>query len=340
MFSLFGKGKNIGIDLGTVNTAVCLEKEGIVLREPTVVAVDKNDGRVLAAGAEADEMLGRTPENIIAIRPLRDGVTADYEVACELLKALMAKACGKRFIKPNVIVCVPCGITDVERKAAEDAIVSAGAKKAIVVEKVMAAAVGAGAEVKKPVGHMIADIGGGTTEAAVISLSGIVAAKSLRVGGKAIDGAITSYIKRVHNVSIGEKTAEEVKIAIGSAMPEECENEYEVKGRDLSSGLPKTLKLTSGEIREAMTEPIREIVSAVLSALERVPPELAGDILENGITLTGGGALIKGMDRLVHAVTGLPTKVAENPMDCTALGMLEAGCDEDVLKRSSVSELN
>lgn len=339
-FSFFRMGKNIGIDLGTVNTLIYDEKEGMVLREPSVVAVDKNDGRVLAVGNDAAEMLGRTPENIIAIRPLKDGVIADYEVTCEMLKRFIAKIGGKGFIKPNVTVCVPTGVTNVEKRAAEDAIISAGGKKVTVTEETMAAAIGAGIDVKKPIGRMIVNIGGGRTEAAVVSLSGIVAAKSVRTGGNAMDNAIASYIKRTYNVTVGGKTAEEIKITLGSAMPSEKESDYEIKGRDLLGGLPKTVKITSAEVREAMAEPMREIVSAIMTTLEQTPPELAGDILENGIILTGGGALIKDIDRLIKSITGLSVSVAENPLDCAAMGLIGAGGDAEVIKRSAISEQN
>lgn len=340
-FSFFKMGRNIGIDLGTVNTLISTADGGIVVREPSVVAIDKNDGRVLAVGTDANEMLGRTPENIIAIRPMKDGVIADFDVTREMIKLLIMKARGKKLnlIKPNVIVCVPTGITKVEKKAVEDACIAAGAKKAVIMEEAMAAAVGAGVDISKPKGHMIVDIGGGTTEVAVVSLSGIVVSKSLRLAGNEIDNAITAYIRRAYNMTIGKRTAEEIKIAIGSAMSTEEEN-YEIKGRDMLSGLPKTMNVTSSEIREAMTEPLREIISAITFTLENTPPELAGDILENGIILTGGGALIKNIDKMINAVTGLPVKVADNPLDCTALGSIGAGCDEKALKRSFTAEQN
>lgn len=340
--SLFKMGKNIGIDLGTANTLIYVDGQGIVLREPSVVAIDKNDGTVLAVGNSANEMLGRTPDNIIAIRPLKDGVIADFDVTQEMIRILMMHSCGKRrsIIKPNVTVCVPSGITNVEKKAVEDAIIAAGAKNVVVIEEPMAAAIGAGIDVERPVGHMIVDIGGGTTEVAVVSLCGIVVSKSLRLAGNAIDNAIASYIKHVYNLTVGDRTAEEIKIAVGSAMPYDNEQDYEIKGRDMMSGLPKTVKITSSEIRDAMTEPIREIIAAITFTLEETPPELAGDIMENGIILTGGGALIRNLDRMINMITGLPVKTAENPLDCVALGTIAASSDINIVKRSSVAAQN
>ena len=341
MFSSFFKmGKNMGIDLGTVNTLIFIDGEGIVVREPSVVAIDKNDGHVLAVGDNANEMLGRTPDNIIAIRPLKDGVIADFDVTREMIRLLMLKAYGKKrgIVKPNVTICVPSGITNVEKKAVEDACISAGAKKTIIMEEPMAAAIGAGLEVEKPIGHMIVDIGGGTTEVAVVSLAGIVVSKSLRLAGNAIDNAISSYIRHTYNMTVGDRTAEEIKIAIGSALPFDGESDYEIKGRDMLSGLPKTINISASEIRDAMSEPIREIVSAITFTLEHTPPELAGDILDNGIILTGGGAMIRNIDKMINMITGLPVSVAENPLDCVALGTLKAGSDTEIVKRSSVAE--
>lgn len=336
IFSFFKIGKNIGIDLGTANTLVYVDGAGIVIHEPSVVAIDKNDGQVLAVGNQANEMLGRTPENIIAIRPVRNGVIADFDVTQEMIKILLKKALGKRriIIKPKVIICVPAGVTNVEKKAVEDAVLAAGVKDVIILEETMAAAIGAGVDVERPKGHMIVDIGGGTTEVAVVSLSGIVASRSLRLAGNAIDSAIAAYIKRTYNLTIGERTAEEIKIAIGSALPYDDESDYEIKGRDMASGLPKNVTVTSKEIRDAMTEPLKEIVAAVVDTLEETPPELAGDIIENGIVLTGGGALIRNIDKLINLICGLPVKLAENPLDCVALGTVAAGNDKKIVKRS------
>lgn len=338
-FSKLRMKKNIGIDLGTANTLVYLDGVGIIAREPSVVAIDKIDGHVLAIGNQANEMLGRTPDNIIAIRPLKDGVIADFEVAEEMIKILLKEACGKKkgLIKPNVSICVPSGITKVEKKAVEDAVIASGAKNVTILEETMAAAVGAGIDVDMPVGHMIIDIGGGTTEVSVVSLSGIVVSKSLRLAGNTIDRDIANYIKKKYNLTIGDRTAEEIKIKIGSALPYEDESGYEIKGRDIITGLPKNITIVSSEIREAMGEAIREIISAITDTLEKTPPELAGDIIDNGITLTGGGALIRNIDKLVNMITGLPVRVAENPMECVAMGVISASADKKIVKRSAFS---
>ena len=341
LFSSLKIGKNIGIDLGTANTLVYVDGAGIVVREPSVVAIDKNDGQVLAVGNQANEMLGRTPDNIIAIRPMKDGVIADFDVTQEMIKILLKKAAGKKtsIVKPRVIVCVPSGITNVEKRAVEDAVLAAGAKEVLILEEPMAAAIGAGLDVGRPAGHMIVDIGGGTTEVAVVSLSGIVVSRSMRLAGNAIDAVIASYIKRAYNLTVGERTAEEIKIAIGSALPYDDEQDYEIKGRDMVSGLPKNISITSKEIREAMTEPLKEIIGAITDTLEETPPELAGDIIENGIVLTGGGALIRNIDKLVNVICGLPVKLADNPLDCVALGTVAAGSDEKIIKRSGFLKL-
>lgn len=342
IFSGMKMVKNIGIDLGTANTLVYVDGLGIAVREPSVVAIDKNDGKVLAVGNQANEMLGRTPDNIIAIRPLKDGVIADFDVTQEMVRILLRQACGKKkgIMRPRVTVCVPSGITNVEKRAVEDAVLAAGAKDIIILEEPMAAAIGAGIAVDRPVGHMIVDIGGGTTEVAVVSLSGIVVSKSMRLAGNAIDNAIAGYIKRQYNLTIGDRTAEEIKIEIGSALPYDGEGSYEIKGRDLVMGLPKNIQITAAEVRDAMSDPLREIVSAIVMALEETPPELAGDMLENGILLTGGGALIRNLDRLINVITGLPVAVAENPLDCVALGTVAAGRDENIIKRSGFASRN
>lgn len=339
IFSFLKMEKNIGIDLGTANTLVYVEGEGIVVREPSVVAIDKNDGQVLAVGNQANEMLGRTPENIIAIKPLKDGVIADFDVTGEMIRTLLKKAYGKkkRLIKPRVIVSVPAGITNVEKRATEDALISAGAGEILVLEEPMAAAIGAGLEVEKPIGRMIVDIGGGTTEVAVVSLSGIVVSKSLRLAGNAIDSAISSYIKRKHNLTVGDRTAEEIKIAIGSALDYDNEESYEIKGRDAVTGLPKNVVITAEEVREAMAEPLKEIIASITTTLENTPPELAGDIIENGILLTGGGALIRNLDKLINIITGLPVEVAKDPLDCAVLGTIRAATDEEIIKRSTLT---
>lgn len=343
MFSSFFKmGKNIGIDLGTANTLIYIDGQGIVVREPSVVAIDKNDGKVLAVGNSANEMLGRTPDNIIAIRPMKDGVIADFDITQEMIKVLLQKAFGKKqgIVKPNVTVCVPSGITNVEKRAVEDAVGAAGAKNIVIMEEPMAAAIGAGVDVERPIGHMIVDIGGGTTEVAVVSLCGIVVSKSLRLAGNAIDSAISSYIKHAYNLTVGDRTSEEIKIAIGSALPFDNEGGYEIKGRDIVSGLPKTVTVSAAEIRDAMSEPIREIVAAITAALEQTPPELAGDIMENGIILSGGGAMIRNLDKMINMITGLPVTVADNPLDCVALGAVTAGTDMNIVKRSSSAAQN
>lgn len=339
IFSFFKIEKNIGIDLGTANTLVFVDGSGIVVREPSVVAIDKNDGHVLAIGNQANEMLGRTPDNIVAIKPLKDGVIADFDITREMIKRLLKQAYqNKNFLSlPKVTVCVPSGVTNVEKRAVEEAVMEAGAKRITILEEPMAAAIGAGIDVERPAGHMIIDIGGGTTEVAVVSLSGIVVSKSLRVAGNALDSAIALYIKKAYNMTVGDRTAEEIKIAIGSALPGEREESFEIKGRDIVSGLPKNIRVNSSEIRDAMGDCLREIVEAITSALEETPPELAGDIIENGIILTGGGALIKNMDKLIRMVTGLKVTVADNPLDCVALGTVTAGKNEKIIKRSAVS---
>ena len=338
IFSFLRLGKDIGIDLGTANTLVHLRGKGIIVREPSVVAIDKDDHHVLAVGNQANEMLGRTPENITAIRPLKDGVIADFEITQAMIRTLIKKALGGKhgFSKPRVIVCVPSGITEVEKRAVEEAVAQAGAKTVFLIEEPMAAAIGAGMPVDRPMGNMVVDIGGGTTEVAIISLNGIVISKSVRLAGNAIDNAIVNFIKKEYSMTIGERTAEEIKFEIGSAMQYTSEGYYDVKGRDMVTGLPKNVRVSSAEIREAMAEVIREIVDVIRTALEETPPELAGDIIENGIILTGGGALIRNMDRLVSNVTGIPVFVSENPMDCVAAGTGRALENIQVMSRSMV----
>lgn len=312
---------DIGIDLGTANTLVYVKDRGIVIREPSVVAIQAGTNRVLAVGEEAKRMLGRTPGNIVAIRPLKSGVIADFEITEAMLRYFIRKVHDRRMmIRPRVIVAVPSGITEVEKRAVKDSATHAGAREVYLIEEPMAAAIGVGLPVQEPAGNMIVDIGGGTTEVALISLAGIVLSRSVRVGGDEMDEAIVQYMKRVYNLMIGERTAEEVKIAIGSAYPMGEETSMEVKGRDLVAGLPKTLTITSEEVRDAMQEPISAIVEAVRITLERCPPELSADLVDRGLVLAGGGALLRGIDKLIAEQTGLPVHVAEDPLSAVAEG--------------------
>lgn len=311
----------IGIDLGTANILVYRRGQGVVLVEPTVVAVSTKNNKVLAVGNEARDMLGRTPGNIAAIRPLKDGVIADYTITLEMLKYLLDKICGKRrLFKPKVLICVPSGVTNVERRAVMTAAKLAGAGEAMTIEEPMAAAIGAGLPIAAPGGNMVVDMGGGTTDIAVISLGGIVLSQSLRVAGNKMDEAIIRHVRNEYNLMIGEPTAEELKIKIGSAFPLEPELDLEIRGRDLVQGLPKTIKVTSKEIREALSEPVRQISEKLYSVLEVTPPELSSDIIERGIWLTGGGALLRGFDKLIEKATGIPTRVADNALHCVAIG--------------------
>ncbi len=311
---------DIGIDLGTANTLVYVAGRGIVLREPSVVAVNREDGRVITVGAEAKRMLGRTPANIIAVRPLKDGVIADYEQTEAMLRHFISSVSSKSLFRKTVVVGIPSGVTEVERRAVLEASRKAGATHAFVVEEPMAAAIGAGLPVSEPSGSIIVDIGGGTTEVAVISLGGIVSCKSVRTAGDELDEAITSYVKRAFNLAIGDRTAELVKIEIGSAYPLEQEMDMVIKGRDLISGLPRSAVITSEEVRTAITEPVKEIVEAIKLTLEASPPELAGDAMERGIFLAGGGALLRGLDKLIAKETLIPVHIANDPLSCVALG--------------------
>ncbi len=317
---------HIGIDLGTANIVVYVKGKGIVLREPSVVAIDrsKNGRRVLAVGDQARLMLGRTPGHITAIRPMRDGVIADYEVTEIMLKYFIDKVCGGnrwfRFFKPTVAICVPAEVTSVEHRAVREAAESAGARKVHIIEEPMAAAIGAGLPVEGPGGNMVVDIGGGTTDVAVISLGGLVVSESIRVAGNKLDEAIVRYVRKNFNLMIGERTAEEIKIQVGSVYPLDGELTMEIRGRDLINGLPKTVMVTSEEIREAFEEPISAIIESVKSVLERTPPELAADIIDRGIYMTGGGSLLKGLDKLLSKVTGMPVHVADDPISCVAIG--------------------
>lgn len=325
--------KDISIDLGTANTLVHVKGRGIVIREPSVVAIDKYTQEVVAVGNEAKEMLGRTPENLDAIRPLKDGVIADFTATKKMLKYMVEKACQKYVIaKPRVVVCVPLGVTEVEERAVEEATLDAGAREAYLMEEPMASAIGAGLKISDPSGAMIVDIGGGTSEIAVISLGGMVTGKSLRIAGDELNEAIINYVKREFNVILGETTAEEIKVTIGSAYPSMTTEEMDVKGRDLQTGLPKTITVNSTQIEEAMKEVIMQIVDGIKMTLEKTPPELAADIMINGITLSGGGALIKNLDRLIALETGIPVNIAQEPLDCVVRGAGKVLEDLDSLK--------
>ena len=312
---------DMGIDLGTANTLVAVRGKGIMLREPSVVAIERDSNKVLAVGLEAKRMIGRTPANIVAVRPLKDGVIADFDITREMLLYFMRKVHRRRtFLAPRVVVGIPSGVTEVERRAVIEGALSAGARNAFVIEEPMAAAIGAGLPVSEPVGCMVVDIGGGTTEVAVISLGGIVTARSIRIAGDELDESIIAYLRRTYNLLIGERTAEEIKITIGSAYPRESEDAQEVRGRDLVTGLPGSVMVTSTEIREAMSENIAAIVEAVKSTFETTPPELAADIMERGIYLAGGGAQLRGLDQLLSVETSMPTHIANEPENCVVIG--------------------
>ncbi len=332
---------DLAVDLGTANTLVYVKGKGIVANEPSVVAIQE-DGRgakrILAVGKEAKEMVGRTPGSIRAIRPLKEGVIADFEVAQKMLEYFIRRTHNNRksFVRPRIIVSVPIGITEVEKRAVKESAQAAGAREVYLIEETMAAALGAGMPVTEPAGNMVVDIGGGTTGVAVISLAGIVVSKSVRVGGDKLDEAILQYVKRTYNMLIGERTAEEVKIKLGTAIVGGELGVMKVKGRDLRVGVPKTIEISSEEVREAMTEPINIIVEAIKQTLERTPPELAADIVDNGIMLTGGGALLGGLDVLIREETGLPISVADDPLSCVVLGSGKALDELDLLKEVSV----
>lgn len=328
----------LGIDLGTANTLVYKRSSGIVLREPSVVAIDKTTKKVKAVGEEARLMLGRTPGNIVAIRPMSDGVIADYTTTEKMLAYLIGKVCGSwRPFKPRILICVPAGVTSVEKRAVLQAAQAAGAGEAATIEETMAAAIGAGLPIATPGGNMVVDIGGGTTDIAVISLGGIVISDSIRIGGNKIDEVIVRHIRSAYNLMIGDRTAEEIKIRIGSAFPQDQEMTMEVSGRDLLAGLPKQVSITSQEIREALAEPISQIVERVKRVLEQTPPELSSDIYERGITLTGGGALLRGFERLLSLATnGIPVYVANDPLSCVALGTGRALEEFPAIRESEV----
>jgi rod shape-determining protein MreB len=330
--------KDIGIDLGTANTLVHVKGKGIVIREPSVVAINTKTNEVLAVGDSAKEMIGRTPGNIIAIRPMKDGVIADFDVTQTMLKYFIKKVMSKGVLnKPRVVICVPSGVTEVEKRAVEEATISAGAKEAYLIEEPMAAAIGANLPVEEPSGSMVVDIGGGTSEVAVISLGGIVTSKSLRIAGDELDEAIVHYVKKEYNLMIGERTAEEIKVTIGAAYPKPKEEVMEIRGRDLITGLPKNMTITSSEIMEAIKEPINSIIDSIKYTLEKTPPELASDIMDRGIMLTGGGAKLSGLDKLIKEETGMPVTIAENPLDCVAIGTGKVLEEIETLKRVLIS---
>ena len=312
--------RDVAIDLGTANTLIYVKGKGIVIREPSVVAIDRYTGKIVAVGDEANKMIGRTPDNIIAIRPMKDGVIADFDITHAMIRHFIRKANVVGILKPRVVVCIPSGITEVERRAVEEAVMQAGAKEVALIEEPMAAAMGAGLPVKRATGSMVIDIGGGTTEVAVISMGGIVSSRSIRIAGDAFDNAIINYLKKNIGINVGDKMAEEIKFQIGSAFEGDEEGYFDVRGRDVRTGLPKTVQVKESQIREAMSENLDEILEAVKLTLEHTPPELAADVMERGIILTGGGALIKGLDKLLTQVTKIPAYVAEYPLDCVAVG--------------------
>ncbi|MBU3110412.1 rod shape-determining protein [Clostridium lacusfryxellense] len=331
---IFGTSRDMGIDLGTANTLIYLKGKGIVLREPSVVAININTNKVLAVGEEAKQMIGRTPGNIVAIRPMRDGVIADFDVTEKMLKHFINKVSPKGLTSPRIVVGFPSGVTEVEKRAIEEATKSAGARDAYLMEEPMAAAIGAGLPVNEPTGSMIVDIGGGTTEVAIISLGGIVTCMSLRVAGDEFDQSIIAFVKKQHSLMIGERTAENIKMELGSVFVlEDDEMSMEITGRDLITGLPKVIEVTQKEVREALSEPVQAIIEAIITTLEKTPPELASDIMEKGIMLTGGGALLKGIDALINRETHMPVHISENPLDCVAIGAGKALSNIDVMSK-------
>src|SRR5579862_8724292 len=335
MLSLFSS--DLAIDLGTANTCVYAKGKGIVVNEPSIVAINKVNGQIEAVGRDAKDMLGRTPGNIVAIRPMKDVVIADFEITEAMLRHFIQKVHHRKLIAPRVVVAVPSGITEVEKRAVKDSATHAGAREVYLIEQPMASAIGVGLPVHEPAGNMIVDIGGGTCEIAIISLAGIVFSRSLRVGGDEFDETIVAHIKRAYNLMIGERTAEEIKIRIGSAFPLEQELTMEVKGRDLSAGLPKTLTIRSEEIREALQEPLSSILESVRITLERCPPELSSDLVDRGIVMAGGGALLRGIDRLVAEETGLPVHIADDPLSAVAEGTGRVLQELQFLKRVAYS---
>ncbi len=331
-------GRDLGIDLGTSNIFVHVRGRGIVLNEPSVVAINTKNGAILAVGSEAKRMIGRTPGHIMAIRPLKDGVIADFDVTEKMLRYFIQAVHKRRFLaKPRVVVCVPSGITGVEQRAVEEASIQAGARAAYIIEEPMAAAIGSGLPVHEPAGNMVVDIGGGTTEVAVISLGGIVTSQSIRIGGDELDDAIIAYIKKEYSLMLGERTSEEIKMAIGSAFPLPDEPHAEIRGRDLVSGLPKTIIVSAEEIRKAIEEPVNAIIDAVKNTLDKTPPELAADIMDKGIVLTGGGGLLKGLDERLKHETGMPIHITENPLSSVAVGSGKCLEEFEALKKVLIS---
>jgi rod shape-determining protein MreB len=332
-------GRDMAVDLGTANTLVYVRGRGIVLNEPSVVAVNQDTGGILAVGIEAKKMIGRTPGNIVAIRPLKDGVIADFDTTERMLRYFIQKVHKRSYLaKPRIVVCVPSGITGVEQRAVKDAGYAAGARKVYIIEEPMAAAIGAGLPIHEPTGNMVVDIGGGTTEVAVISLGGIVTALSIRVGGDELDQSIINWVKAEYSLLLGERTAEEIKMAIGSAYQLQGENDAEIRGRDLATGLPKTIVVTAAEIRKALEEPVKQIVNAVKGTLDKCPPELASDLMDRGIVLTGGGALLKGLDERLRRETGMPIHIADRPLDAVVEGSGKCIEEFEALEKVLISE--
>ena len=332
-------GRDMAVDLGTANTLVYVRGRGIVLNEPSVVAVNQDTGAILAVGIEAKRMIGRTPGNIVAIRPLKDGVIADFDTTERMLRYFIQKVHRRRYLaKPRIVVCVPSGITGVEQRAVKDAGYAAGARKVYIIEEPMAAAIGAGLPIHEPTGNMVVDIGGGTTEVAVISLGGIVTALSIRVGGDELDQAIIDWVKREYSLLLGERTAEEIKMAIGSAYRLPGEPDAEIRGRDLATGLPKTILVSAEDIRKALEEPVNQIVNAVKSTLDKTPPELASDLMDRGIVLTGGGALLRGLDERLRMETGMPVHICERPLQAVAEGSGKCVEEFEALEKVLISE--
>jgi rod shape-determining protein MreB len=332
-------GRDMAVDLGTANTLVYVRGRGIVLNEPSVVALNTNNGQIVAVGAEAKRMIGRTPGNIVAIRPLKDGVIADFDVTERMLRYFIQKVHRRSHMaKPRLVVAVPSGITGVEQSAVKEAGHQAGARRVYIIEEPMAAAIGAGLPIHEPTGNMVVDIGGGTTEVAVISLGGIVTSQSIRVGGDELDQAIITFGKKEYSLMLGERTAEEIKMALGSAYPGEDEPHAEIRGRDLVSGLPKTVVISAAEVRKAIEEPVNLIVDAVKNTLDKCPPELAGDVMDRGIALTGGGAMLRGLESRIREETGMPVQVADNPLDSVVLGTGKCVEDFETLRQVLVPD--
>ncbi len=338
--NLFGGlklSRNIGIDLGTATVLVYVQGKGIVLQEPSVVAIDTNTDKILKVGREAQQMLGRTPGNITAVRPLRDGVISQYEVTLKMIQYFIRRACGSLFIPPRVMICIPSGITEVEERAVVDAAREAGAHKTYLIEEPTAAAIGAGLNIYAPEGNMVVDIGGGTTDVAVLSLGGVVVSESIKIAGDKFDEAIMRYVRRKYNVLIGERTAEAIKKNIGAVYDHPKEKVIEIKGRCMNQGLPKVISISSREMIEALAEPVAEVIEAICSVIERTPPELLGDILKNGIVMTGGGSLLYGFDQLITKVTGIPTRVAKDAVSCVAIGTGKSLDNLDMLREGAIN---